>query len=192
MSWRGVRAAFERLIELPEAEREAELAKLDPETATEVRALLASDSDAGAFLERARTPPVGASAAPAHGERLGRFELVRPLGSGGMGTVWEARQAQPERRVALKILASRSWSRAERWRFEYEAQVLATLNHPAIAQLYEVGSETRADGDVAWFAMELVEDARDLIGWAAEHGADRDARLATFAELCDADRKSVV
>ncbi|MCC6410001.1 MAG: serine/threonine protein kinase [Planctomycetes bacterium] len=186
MSWRGVRAAFERLIELPEAEREAELAKLDPETATEVRALLASDSDAGAFLERARTPPVGASAAPAHGERLGRFELVRPLGSGGMGTVWEARQAQPERRVALKILASRSWSRAERWRFEYEAQVLATLNHPAIAQLYEVGSETRADGDVAWFAMELVEDARDLIGWAAEHGADRDARLATFAELCDA------
>ncbi|MCK6445417.1 MAG: protein kinase [Planctomycetes bacterium] len=187
MTWTAVRAAFERLCDLPEKDRETELAKLDPAIAAEVRALFASDSDAASFLERSSPPPhTRGTPPPTRGERLGRFELVRPLGSGGMGTVWEARQLQPERRVALKILASSGWSRAERWRFEYEAQVLATLNHPAIAQLYEAGSERRGDDEVAWFAMELVEDARDFVSYCAERTKDRASGLALFAELCDA------
>ncbi|MCE9596287.1 MAG: serine/threonine-protein kinase [Planctomycetes bacterium] len=187
MTWREVRATFERLVELPPADRASALAEFetrDPASAAEVRALLVADSASGGFLERDHPPTT--SSAPRAGDRLGRFELVRPLGSGGMGLVWEAKQTQPERRVALKILTSSAWSRAERWRFEYEAQVLAGLNHASIAQLFEAGTETQSGGEIAWFAMELVEDARDLVTAADERRLDRDARLALFAELCEA------
>ncbi|HVN32671.1 MAG TPA: hypothetical protein VMT45_11860, partial [Thermoanaerobaculaceae bacterium] len=68
------------------------------------------------------------------GARLGPYEVVAPLGAGGMGEVWRARDTRLDREVALKFLPSDFVDDPERHaRFEREAKVLASLNHPNIA-----------------------------------------------------------
>ena len=88
------------------------------------------------------------------GQRLGRFEVLAPLGTGGMGEVYRARDTKLERDVALKVLPEAvSESADRRARFAREARVLAALNHPAIASLYEVQEHGASDVLV----MELVD-----------------------------------
>jgi serine/threonine protein kinase len=105
------------------------------------------------------------------GEKLGPYELIAPIGAGGMGEVYRARDTKLEREVAIKVLPEAVARDAERLaRFEREAKVLATLNHPNIAQIYgfEESDNVRA------LIMELV---RGQIFAACRHGA----------ELCAAD-----
>src|SRR3989442_273351 len=84
------------------------------------------------------------------GSRLGPYEITAPLGAGGMGEVFRARDTKLDRDVALKILPDSFASDPDRlMRFEREAKTLASLNHPHIAQIY--GLEDRA------LVMELVE-----------------------------------
>src|ERR1700720_2617155 len=84
------------------------------------------------------------------GDRLGHYEIVAPIGAGGMGEVYRARDTKLKRDVALKVLPESFANDPERMaRFEREAQVLASLNHPHIATVY--GFEAGAIG------MELVE-----------------------------------
>lgn len=73
------------------------------------------------------------------GSRLGHYEVVAPLGAGGMGEVYRARDTQLKRDVALKTLPAGVAGDAERLaRFQREAEVLAALNHPHIAQIFGV------------------------------------------------------
>ena len=73
---------------------------------------------------------------------LGDFELIKELGSGGMGTVWEAVQTSLGRRVALKLLAPHiSMSPTALQRFQREAEAGARINHPHIVSVYQVGEE---------------------------------------------------
>ena len=192
MTWAEVRREFEVLVELLPPEREAHLRateSTDPELARQLRDLLAHDEAATGFLERSGPMPSAISAVePAAGLEFGSYRLVRPLGTGGMGAVWLATGGNPSRDVALKILSSGPLSRSERWRFQYETEVLAQLQHPAIAQLYEAGSQPFEGGDVAWFAMELVDEARDIIAWADHASLSLAQRLALFGELCSAVR----
>src|SRR5262252_6859651 len=88
------------------------------------------------------------------GSKLGPYEIVSPLGAGGMGEVYRARDKRLDRDVALKMLPEAFADDAQRMlRFEREAKVLASLNHPNIAVLYgvEESNGTRA------LVMELVE-----------------------------------
>ncbi|MBL9076582.1 MAG: serine/threonine protein kinase [Planctomycetes bacterium] len=189
MSWQRVRTEFERLCDLPRAAADAALAELattDRWLADQVRDLLAQDAAAPGFLERDAAPRGAGAAVAAAGLRLGRFELVRPLGAGGMGAVWEARQSDPERRVAIKLVVRDGRSERERWRFLHEVQLLAQLRHPAIATLYEAGEDSVGGTPVSWFAMELVEGGKDLLTWAREQRLPRAARLALFEQLCEA------
>ncbi|HTY43020.1 MAG TPA: protein kinase, partial [Thermoanaerobaculia bacterium] len=88
------------------------------------------------------------------GSRLGGFEIVAPLGAGGMGEVYRARDSRLGRDVAIKVLPQAMSSDPERLkRFEKEARAASALNHPNIVTIYETGS---ADG-VPWIAMEHVE-----------------------------------
>jgi hypothetical protein len=92
--------------------------------------------------------------APAVGDRLGHFEILAPLGAGGMGVVYRARDARLGRDVALKVLPEAFARDTERLsRFEREARILATLSHPGIAAIH--GLEPADDGPV--LVMELVE-----------------------------------
>jgi len=88
------------------------------------------------------------------GARLGPYEIIAPLGSGGMGEVYRARDSRLGREVAVKVLPEELASDAERLgRFEQEARSASALNHPNIVTIYDVGRE----GAVSYIAMELVE-----------------------------------
>jgi len=91
---------------------------------------------------------------PGAGSRLGPYEIVAPLGAGGMGEVYRAKDAKLGRDIAIKVLpASVAEDRARRQRFEQEARSASALNHPNILTIYDIGE---ADGAL-YIAMELVE-----------------------------------
>ena len=88
------------------------------------------------------------------GRRLGHYEIQAKLGSGGMGTVYQALDTRLNRAVALKVLSPDKWEgTAGRGRLVREAQAASALNHPNIVTVYEVGH----DADVDFIAMERVE-----------------------------------
>jgi len=90
----------------------------------------------------------------ASGTRLGPYELVAPIGAGGMGEVYRARDTRLERTVAVKVLPPHLSSSAEsRQRFEREAKTISQLSHPHICALYDVGRE----GETEYLVMEYLE-----------------------------------
>ena len=115
------------------------------------------------------------------GATLGAFEIIAPLGAGGMGEVYRARDTRLQRDVALKLLPETFASDPDRIaRFEREAHTLAALNHPHIAQVYgfERGESSQA------LVMELVE-GDDLSQLIARGALPLDEALADRA----ADRR---
>ncbi len=122
------------------------------------------------------------------GTRLGPYEVVAPLGAGGMGQVYRARDSRLGRDVALKILSDVVSGDPERIaRFEREARTLASLNHPNIAQIYGLegldGREKR-DSDVA-LVLELVEGPT-LADRLAQGPMPVDEALAAARQIADA------
>src|SRR5881628_3614638 len=92
----------------------------------------------------------------AAGHRLGSYEIIGPLGAGGMGEVYKARDTRLNRDIAIKILPESVAADPERLaRFRREAQVLASLNHPHIAQIYDTSGADTASA-VFFLVMELV------------------------------------
>src|SRR4051812_36915806 len=90
------------------------------------------------------------------GTRIGHFEIVSPLGSGGMGEVYRATDARLGRDVALKVLPPDVAGDERRWhRFEAEARTIAELSHPNILALFDFGR----DGEIVYAALELVDGA---------------------------------
>jgi Tol biopolymer transport system component len=88
------------------------------------------------------------------GTRLGPYEILSPLGAGGMGEVYRARDTRLGRDVAVKVLPQHLSANSEvRTRFEREAKTVSSLNHPNICTLFDVGRE----GDIDYLVMELVE-----------------------------------
>jgi serine/threonine protein kinase len=88
------------------------------------------------------------------GARLGPYEIVAPIGSGGMGEVYRARDTRLDRSVAIKVM--RDWAgrdSEDRERFKRETQIVASLDHPHICALHDVGRE----GDVDYFVMPFLE-----------------------------------
>ncbi|MGB6775702.1 MAG: tetratricopeptide repeat protein [Terriglobales bacterium] len=97
------------------------------------------------------------------GTKLGPYEIIAPLGSGGMGEVYRARDSRLDRSVAIKILPVALSTDSDRLRrFEQEARSASALNHPNIITIHELGQ----DGSTHYIAMELVEGKtlRDLLG----------------------------
>ncbi len=88
------------------------------------------------------------------GSKLGPYEIVEPLGSGGMGEVYRARDTRLEREVAIKVLPEHlSESPELRQRLEREARVVSSLQHPNICTLHDIGSENGVD----FLVMELLD-----------------------------------
>jgi len=117
---------------------------------------------------------------------IGRFHLRRMLGHGGMGAVYEAMQEQPRRAVALKLMRAGAASRSALRRFIYEAQLLARLRHPSIAQVYEAGTHIDSGVRVPYFVMEYVVGARTLIEYAETKDLGTRARVELFVPICEA------
>lgn len=105
-----------------------------------------------ATLDASITPPDSADRVQV-AQRLGRFVLLRELGSGGMGTVFAAYDEQLDRKVALKLLHTAVTDSDERRRVLREAQAMARVSHPNVVQVYDVGE---IHGRV-FIAMEYIE-----------------------------------
>lgn len=116
--------------------------------------------------------------------RLGKFSLIRELGRGGMGVVYEAIQEDVGRRVALKV--PDRVSDAERIRFEWEARILAQFQDPAIATLYEHGVAKDDSGtDRPYFAMEFV-DGQSLNLYVTQKSLSAREKVQLVAKVAEA------
>jgi eukaryotic-like serine/threonine-protein kinase len=121
--------------------------------------------------------------AEATGGMVGRYELIEPVGEGGFGVVWRARQHEPIRReVALKVIKPGQGSREAVCRFETERQALALMDHPNIAAVLDAG----ATGDGRpFFVMELVQGI-PLTEYCDQHQLSLCGRLRLFIPVCQA------
>ena len=119
-------------------------------------------------------------------EEIGGYRILRKLGQGGMGIVYEAEQSSPSRRVAIKLLHPMHATPERLRRFRQEAAVLGRLQHPGIAQIFEAGTFDVGHGEQSFFAMELVDgvDIRTYCERGA--GIDRAARINLLARVADA------
>jgi len=199
--YQRAKAIFLDACDLPGARREAYLAEAcggDEALRDAVRELLAGDAeplpalDAGsrrAGLERLLGEAEPAPEAPAC-VRIGAYRVVRLIGMGGMGAVYEAEQESPRRRVAIKVLRPGLATPRALRRFEHEAQLLGRLEHPAIARIYEAGvaeveDESGACARQPYFAMELVQ-GEPLDEHIARTRPPDEEKLELIARVCDA------
>jgi formylglycine-generating enzyme required for sulfatase activity len=102
-----------------------------------------------------------------------------------MGTVWEAEQETPRRRVALKVMRFGFTSPEDLSRFRYESEILGLLQHPGIAQVFEAGTHV-AETEVPYFAMEYIEGAKTILEYARDQRLSVRERLELVLPVCDA------
>src|SRR5262249_15804399 len=118
----------------------------------------------------------------AAGSRLGPYEILSPLGAGGMGEVYKARDTRLGRDVAIKVLPQQlSPSPEARQRFEREAATISQLSHPHICALYDVGRE----GETEYLVMELLA-GETLTDRLAKGPLTLEQTLHYGAEIADA------
>jgi len=118
----------------------------------------------------------------ATGTKLGPYEILSPLGAGGMGEVYRARDTRLERTVAVKVLPSDTAASPEaRQRFEREAKTISQLSHPHICALYDVGREN----EVEYLVMEYLE-GETLLARLAKGPLPLDSTLRYGMEIADA------
>jgi formylglycine-generating enzyme required for sulfatase activity/tRNA A-37 threonylcarbamoyl transferase component Bud32 len=118
-------------------------------------------------------------------ERISGFRVLRRVGAGGMGVVYEAEQLSPRRRVALKMMHPTLTSPEALKRFELEAQVLARLQHPGIARVFECGAVDLGRGAQPYIAMEFVE-GQDVKSYCEQKALSITHRLELAAAIADA------
>ena len=119
-------------------------------------------------------------------QEIAGFLIKGIIGQGGMGAVYLAMQRTPRRAVAIKVMRAGVASPMALKRFEFEAQMLARLTHPGIAQIYEAGTFDQGEGASPFFAMEYIPNARMLDEYAKEHNLDIKAKVALLVEVCEA------
>lgn len=166
----------------------------DPELRAEVEGLLStSETRLGSFMHAPLLDATRLSPGGVHGgapQRIGDYEIVREIGRGGMGIVYEARQARPHRTVALKVIKPELVSDELLRRFQHEAELLGHLQHPGIAHIYEASFiELAAVGGVVsrrpYFAMELIHGV-PLDEYACSTERTNRDRLELIIRVCDA------
>lgn len=185
--WQSLSDAFARLIDLPAGEaRDHAAAAAAPDIRAELIELVRSH-------ERLEVRPrfiaprlEGGLPLPlAPGDGIGGCRIERCLGTGGMGVVYLAQQARPQRRVALKVIRDDRRTGQLLARFELEADALGRLQHAAIAQVFGVGLSERPDGSLLpYMIIEYVEGSglREHLQAASPRAR---ARIELLARLCD-------
>ena len=177
---------LDELLDLPDATRLPQLrgrSDEDPAVLAEVESLLLAAHASDGFLDGRETIP-SPEVIPdaAIGTRLGAWQILRLIGRGGMGEVYEATRADGsfEQRVAIKLLQRDAAAQLER--FQAERQILARLEHSGIARLYDGG--ITGDGR-PFMVMEYVE-GRPITEYCEQRRATLSERLQLFVQVCDA------
>lgn len=211
--WHQIQSVFQKAADAPASEREAVVTQLcegDKELREEVLSLLAHERHVSReFLNApeldvdARLQRLADRVDPFIGCRIDGYRVKSVIAGGGMGVVYLAEQDSPRRDVAMKILRAGIASRSAMRRFEHESQLLAHLQHPHIAQIYQAGTAVvegmdRDAGDESgtdqlprlapYFAMEFVPEAATITDYADNHRLDLEQRLHLFLQVCEAVR----
>jgi hypothetical protein len=177
---------LDELLDLPVESRLSVLDRKcadDPAVHAEVRSLLSAAKAVGGFLSTPAmlaTEPLLEDIPP--GTRIGAWRITRRIGRGGMGVVYEAERAEGDfqQRVAVKLL--RQESVAELPRFHIERQILASLEHPGVARLYDAGVTS---DERPYMVMEFVE-GRPITDYCATTNASLEQRMQLFVQVCEA------
>jgi serine/threonine-protein kinase len=188
--WERVQSLFHQAAELPPEAQTPFLEEVcagDEALLVEVVAMLGHDAGAASLLDRhvadvaGRIMGQGVPAALAD-QMFGPYRLTRLLGEGGMGIVCLGVRDDLGRMAAIKILRDAWISPARRERFATEQRILAHLNHPAIARLYDADT---LPGGTPWLAMEYVEGV-PLTEHCRARGTSAADRLRAFRDVCEA------
>jgi tetratricopeptide (TPR) repeat protein/predicted Ser/Thr protein kinase len=187
--WPSVEAALDELLALPAPERTLALERITsgrPTLREMLESLLAHADGPDALLDRPAIEAIPAATVtggslPA-GTRVGAYHIVELLGRGGMGEVYRAERADGQfaQRVALKLVRVEPGASVER--FNAERQILAQLDHPGIARLFDGG--LTSDGR-PYMVMEYVQ-GENLTLWCRTRKASLHERLNMFVQVCEA------
>jgi tetratricopeptide (TPR) repeat protein len=188
--WRRVEEVFEKVADLAGAEQESALREAcggDGELYEQVRRLLLHDRSKGARIAEVVagiSQTVPREEASFCGRRMGPYRIVREIGRGGMGVVYEAVRDDDEfrKRVALKVAVRAAYSADFLARFRHERQILAQLEHPNIARLLDGGT---TEDDIPYFAMEYVEGV-PIHQYVEANDLALPARVRLFLQVCGA------
>jgi serine/threonine-protein kinase len=184
--WARVQSVFHDALELPAHERPDFVQRAcdgDERLASDVLAMIAEDERRTGLLERG----LGAVAhdlvnVPLAPGQIGPYRIVGEAGRGGMGVVYLAERSDLGSRAAIKLLQDATLSPLRRERFAAEQRILARLEHPGIARLYD--ADVLADG-TPYIVMEYVEGV-PLTTYAASRQLSLKDRLQLFLSVCDA------
>lgn len=188
-AWMRIEHLLDALIDVPAAQREAELKRLagaDMSLHARLAALVAqfdvADDRLDAPLLKRIAPDVPASCSLPAGTRVGAYRIGRLIGHGGMGEVYRAARCdgQYQQTVALKLIRQELLNQTPR--FHAERQLLARLRHPGIAQLLDGGVH---DDGRPYMVMELVEGL-PIVEWCRTRRCPLEQRLRLFIAVCDA------
>jgi serine/threonine protein kinase/flagellar biosynthesis regulator FlbT len=189
--WNQLNALFHKSLELEPEARSAFLddsCGADSELRKEVESLLNEADKPTDFLERPVFEAAHSVVAEPRrgaidpGTRIGRYEIISLLATGGMGEVWLAEQKHPvRRRIALKLIKAGMDTREVVERFESERQALALMDHPAIAKVFDAGSTPEGR---PYFAMEYVPGI-PITSYCDKHKLTVRQRMELFILVCE-------
>ncbi len=193
--WRRIDQLYHSALEREASSRAAFVEQAcggDKSLRAEVESLLAQAQGTDSFLEVSAAEVAAKDlaallepGAASHPAAIGRYRIIRLLGEGGMGTVYEAEQEEPRRIVALKVIKLGLATPDRLRRFRQESHALARLQHPGIAQIYESSTADTGFGPQPYFAMELIRGL-PLKQYADVHQLDTRQKLALMAKVCEA------
>ena len=179
--WQQIRSVFDEAIELDAGERENFLASagLDDEILAEVRKMFAADDESLIWHSPFSQFSGNGSKAP---EKIGNYKIIREVGRGGMGAVYEAMRDDGEfsQRAAIKIIKRGMDSDDILRRFRNERQILAELEHPNIARLFDGGV---SDEGSPFYVMEFIEGS-PIDAYCRENNLSVPEKLELFRQVC--------
>jgi hypothetical protein len=197
--WRRVDELFHSALEREPAERATFLAEAcagDEVLRREVEKLIAAHEQDGSFIEPSGYADtdllIDDHTVLTAGQRLGHYQVISHIGSGGMGEVYVAEDTRLGRKVALKLLPAAFTADEDRLRrFQQEARAASALNHPNILTIYEIGSEDSTH----FMATEYIEGETlrlHIAGRAMKVGEALDVAIQAAGALCAAHEAGIV
>lgn len=189
--WQQVKELLAQSLEVEKSRRITFLDQAcagDSSLRSELESLLAAGTGSDLLNDRAALPDfageVTKTARSQVNRRIGSYQIVEQIGTGGMGEVYRAFRADDvyRKQVAIKVVRAGFDSTFVVDRFKHERQVLATLDHPNIGRLIDGGT---TDDDLPYFVMELIE-GQPITDYCDNHSLNVDDRLQLFLQVCGA------
>ncbi|MCU0239132.1 MAG: serine/threonine protein kinase, partial [Pyrinomonadaceae bacterium] len=182
-NWKKIKEVFNEASDLPSEKRASFLADYDAEIRLEVEKMLKAIETDKSLLN---TPVVELNEVWQEenllGQKVGDYKIIREIGEGGMGSVYEAVRddGEFEQRVAIKLIKSGLGSKEISSRFRHERQILASLEHPNIARLLGGGMTQKG---LPYYAMEFIEGV-PIDEFCQENNLSINERLELFRQVC--------